>query len=205
MLPAVRDPALGSRAMSSGYLLFVSSPAGYSLRELEGDPPNVGDELEDDGRTVVINKIGALPAPRRPAPLRLLVRQVAATRTWFCEPGRAVRPSRRRPRPLPGRGRAPGPGRSRSRPSRSRPHRHPPPRDRRSAAVGAQDPRPVVDPQAADRVGDRGDHTHGLDRARRRSNGRSASCTRASAGAASTISATVRSRTRCASASASST
>ncbi len=54
--------------MSNGYLLFVSSPAGYSLRELEGDPPNVGDEVEDDGRTVVINKVGRSPLPGDPRP-----------------------------------------------------------------------------------------------------------------------------------------
>jgi hypothetical protein len=49
--------------MGNGYLLFVWSPAGYTLRELEGDPPQLGDELEDDGRTLVVNKIGASPLP----------------------------------------------------------------------------------------------------------------------------------------------
>jgi hypothetical protein len=49
--------------MSSGYLLFVSSPDGYSLRELDGDPPQVGDELDDDGRTIVISKVGRSPLP----------------------------------------------------------------------------------------------------------------------------------------------
>jgi hypothetical protein len=54
--------------MADGYLLFVWSPAGYELREHEGDPPSVGQELEVDGHTIVINKIGAspLPADNRP-------------------------------------------------------------------------------------------------------------------------------------------
>jgi hypothetical protein len=46
-----------------GYVLFVWSPNGYSLRELEGDPPRVGQELEDNGRTLVITKLGASPLP----------------------------------------------------------------------------------------------------------------------------------------------
>jgi hypothetical protein len=54
--------------MSNSYLLYVSSPAGYSLRELEGDPPSVGDEVEDDGRMVVINKVGRSPLPGDPRP-----------------------------------------------------------------------------------------------------------------------------------------
>jgi len=49
--------------VSNGYLLFVWSPAGYSLRELNGDLPHIGEELDDDGRTIVINKIGVSPLP----------------------------------------------------------------------------------------------------------------------------------------------
>jgi hypothetical protein len=45
------------------YVLFVWSPAGYTLREVEGDPPRIGDELEDNGHTLVINKVGASPLP----------------------------------------------------------------------------------------------------------------------------------------------
>ena len=47
----------------NGYLLFVWSPAGYSLREEQGDPPHVGSEFEDDDRLLVVNKIGASPLP----------------------------------------------------------------------------------------------------------------------------------------------
>ncbi|HST17169.1 MAG TPA: hypothetical protein VLK36_05835 [Gaiellaceae bacterium] len=50
------------------YLLFVWSPSGYTLRELHGELPRVGQELEEDGRTIVVSKIGASPLPddRRP-------------------------------------------------------------------------------------------------------------------------------------------
>ena len=47
----------------SGYLLFVWSPTGYALRELDGEPPPVGHELEDDGRVLVVTKVGASPLP----------------------------------------------------------------------------------------------------------------------------------------------
>ena len=49
--------------MADGYLLFVWSPAGYELREQQGDLPSVGQELETNGHTIVINKIGASPLP----------------------------------------------------------------------------------------------------------------------------------------------
>lgn len=42
---------------------MVWSPAGYTLRESEGDPPAVGFEFEDDGHTLVVNKVGASPLP----------------------------------------------------------------------------------------------------------------------------------------------
>lgn len=45
------------------YLLFVWSPTGYLLREREGEPPRVGDELDDDGRELVISKLGVSPLP----------------------------------------------------------------------------------------------------------------------------------------------
>jgi hypothetical protein len=43
-----------------GYLLFVWSPTGYTLRELEGEPPRVGDEIEDG---LVVSKVGISPLP----------------------------------------------------------------------------------------------------------------------------------------------
>jgi hypothetical protein len=46
-----------------GHVLFVWTPTGYTLRESEGDPPPVGYEFEDNGRTLVVAKIGASPLP----------------------------------------------------------------------------------------------------------------------------------------------
>ena len=46
-----------------GYLLFVWSPSGYTIREMEGDPPPLGHEFEDGEQKLVINKIGASPLP----------------------------------------------------------------------------------------------------------------------------------------------
>jgi hypothetical protein len=48
------------------YLLFVWSPTGYQLRELEGEPPPVGQELEEDGKRLVVTKIGTSPLPSDP-------------------------------------------------------------------------------------------------------------------------------------------
>lgn len=47
----------------SGWLLFVWSPGGYTLREMDGDLPAVGHEFEDGERTLVVSKIGASPLP----------------------------------------------------------------------------------------------------------------------------------------------
>ncbi len=45
------------------HLLFVWSPNGYTLREIDGDAPEIGHEFEDDGRTLVVTKVGASPLP----------------------------------------------------------------------------------------------------------------------------------------------
>jgi hypothetical protein len=49
--------------MADGYVLLVWSPAGYTLREMQGDPPAVGHEFEDGDHTLVVSKIGASPLP----------------------------------------------------------------------------------------------------------------------------------------------
>jgi hypothetical protein len=46
-----------------GYVLFLWSPSGYRLRQVEGDPPPVGAELDDDGYELVVTRIGASPLP----------------------------------------------------------------------------------------------------------------------------------------------
>jgi len=49
--------------MADGYLLFVWSPTGYTLREMQGDPPQLGYEFEEGERKLVVNKIGVSPLP----------------------------------------------------------------------------------------------------------------------------------------------
>jgi hypothetical protein len=46
-----------------GYLLFISTPSGYELREREGELPAVGEELEQDGTRQRVSKIGPSPLP----------------------------------------------------------------------------------------------------------------------------------------------
>ncbi len=45
------------------YLLFVWKPSGYELREREGDPPGVGDEVEEDGTRLTVTKLASSPLP----------------------------------------------------------------------------------------------------------------------------------------------
>ncbi|MDX6486415.1 MAG: hypothetical protein QOF43_1568, partial [Gaiellaceae bacterium] len=45
------------------YLVFVSKPSGYELREQDGDPPSIGAEIEQDGKTLRVTKIAASPLP----------------------------------------------------------------------------------------------------------------------------------------------
>ena len=56
------------RQHDQGYLLFVWSPNGWTLRELAGDLPAVGSTIEDGETRLRITKIGPSPLPgdRRP-------------------------------------------------------------------------------------------------------------------------------------------
>jgi hypothetical protein len=45
------------------YVLFVWKASGYELRERTGDPPAVGDEVEDGETRMVITKVGPSPLP----------------------------------------------------------------------------------------------------------------------------------------------
>jgi hypothetical protein len=45
------------------YLAFVWTPTGYQLREKDGEPPAVGDEVEEDGTRLRVFKVGASPLP----------------------------------------------------------------------------------------------------------------------------------------------
>ena len=49
--------------MADGHVLMVWSPAGYTLREMDGDVPPLGHEFEEGGKTLVVSKIGASPLP----------------------------------------------------------------------------------------------------------------------------------------------
>jgi hypothetical protein len=46
-----------------GYLVFVWSPAGYTLHERSGDLPEVGAEVEDGERRFRVTKIAPSPLP----------------------------------------------------------------------------------------------------------------------------------------------
>ena len=45
------------------YLLFVPKPSGYELRERDGEPPGVGDVLEEDEVRMTVTKVGPSPLP----------------------------------------------------------------------------------------------------------------------------------------------
>ena len=54
--------------MSTTYLLFVSTPAGYLLEEREGELPPVGSNVESGKRQLHVTKVAPSPLPgdRRP-------------------------------------------------------------------------------------------------------------------------------------------
>ena len=45
------------------YLLFVSKPTGYELREREGEPPTAGTEIEEEDGRMQVTKIAPSPIP----------------------------------------------------------------------------------------------------------------------------------------------
>jgi hypothetical protein len=49
--------------MAETYLLFVWKTTGYELQEREGEPPAVGEEIEENGSRQVVSKIGPSPLP----------------------------------------------------------------------------------------------------------------------------------------------
>ena len=111
----------------NGYLLFVWSPAGYTLREEQGDPPQPRRRVRGRRPDARDQQDRCVAASRATRALRLLGRQVSELpsrfrrATWFRlrrQPGsqRARRLQRRR-----GRARAPARGRSRSHPSATPP------------------------------------------------------------------------------------
>jgi hypothetical protein len=49
--------------LTTTHLRFIWSPAGYELREREGEPPAVGAQVEEDGRPMYVTKIAPSPLP----------------------------------------------------------------------------------------------------------------------------------------------
>ena len=45
------------------YLLFVSKPTGYELRERDGDPLSIGDMVEEEDGRMRVSKIAPSPLP----------------------------------------------------------------------------------------------------------------------------------------------
>jgi len=45
------------------YLVFLTKPTGYELHERDGEPPEPGEELEEDGRRYVVIKVAGSPLP----------------------------------------------------------------------------------------------------------------------------------------------
>ena len=48
---------------SNGYLLFVSKPSGYELRERDGEPPEVGSVVEEEDGRLRVTKLAPSPLP----------------------------------------------------------------------------------------------------------------------------------------------
>jgi hypothetical protein len=49
--------------MAEGHLLFVWKTSGYELSEEPGDAPEVGAEVEQDGRRLRVTKVAPSPLP----------------------------------------------------------------------------------------------------------------------------------------------
>ena len=57
------------------YLLFISRPTGYELAEREGEPPELGSEVELDegaGDRFVVSKVATSPLPQDERPCAYL-------------------------------------------------------------------------------------------------------------------------------------
>ena len=48
---------------ANGYLMFISKPSGYELRERHGDLPSIGQEIDEDGTRLRVSKLGPSPLP----------------------------------------------------------------------------------------------------------------------------------------------
>ena len=48
------------------YLVFVWKPTGYELREERGEPPVVGDQVDNEGTWLRVTKVAPSPLPNDP-------------------------------------------------------------------------------------------------------------------------------------------
>jgi hypothetical protein len=55
-----------------GYLLFISKPTGYELREESGEPPELGAVVEADNTKLRVTKVAPSPLPNDPRPCAYL-------------------------------------------------------------------------------------------------------------------------------------
>jgi hypothetical protein len=51
------------RPQEGKHLRFVWTPNGYELREREGDPPGVGEEVEENETRLRVTKVAPSPLP----------------------------------------------------------------------------------------------------------------------------------------------
>ena len=58
--------------MAEGHVLFVWSPSGYELRDGQGEVPQVGAEVEQDGAKFRVTKVAPSPLPGDPRPCAYL-------------------------------------------------------------------------------------------------------------------------------------
>lgn len=49
--------------MAEGHVLFVWKTSGYELVEQDGEPPQVGSEVEREGKRLRVTKVGPSPLP----------------------------------------------------------------------------------------------------------------------------------------------
>jgi hypothetical protein len=54
------------------YLLFIWKPSGYELREVDGEPPAVGSEVEADDLKLRVSKVAPSPLPNDKRPCAYL-------------------------------------------------------------------------------------------------------------------------------------
>jgi hypothetical protein len=58
--------------VADSHVVFLWTPTGYELREREGEPPAVGDEVEENGTRLRVLKVGVSPLPGDPRPCAFL-------------------------------------------------------------------------------------------------------------------------------------